>query len=201
MRLAAIATIAALALSPLAAQATTITFDDIGVPGKYVGNGFIDQGYNFGSGASVIDISSTSAWASYGPAYSGNYAALSNYGTVITMTKVGGGTFSLQDFLTKEWFTGFAFNVSVTGYLAGSAVGTLVFSDTNTWQDIAANFSQVDDVTFSGFSYFALDNVTVDAPSAVPEPGTLSLLGAALLCMAGFLRRRGTAVASRATLA
>ena len=197
MRLTAIATIAAIALSPLAARATTITFDDIGVAGKYVGNGFIDQGYNFGAGASVIDISSTSGWASYGPAYSGNYAALSNYSTVITMTEVGGATFSLQDFLTKQWFPGSAFNTSVTGYLGGSVVDSLVLSDTSSWQDIAVNFAKVDEVTFSGFSYFLLDNVTVNAASAVPEPGTISLLGAAMLCMAGFLRRRGTGVSSR----
>ena len=91
----------------------------------------------------------------------------------------------------------------------GGTISTLLILDNN-FTDVVANYFQtfIFDSSWSNLSsvalngigatccgqppgnYFAIDNIVVDvAPTAVPEPGTLSLLGLASAYMVGRRRR------------
>jgi hypothetical protein len=160
-----------------AANATVLTFDDIGIPNYVTSPGFIEQGFQFSNNSDVVDLSASSPWSAEGPAYSGNYAALNDYGGNMVMTAVGGVSFSLQDLYIKSWAgTTNGQSESIIGYLNGQQVGQVNFTMGNSWQDVAANFGQVTSVSINGGNYFLVDNVTVNAGNAVPEPATYSMM-------------------------
>lgn len=186
-------------VAPLAAaNATVITYDDIGMPGQYTGQ-FADQGYQFNDTMNVIDISAGSLWAANGPAVSGNYAALNNYYGEGSFSKVGGGTFSFSGTYIKDW-ANLGLGGSINGFLNGALVDTVQFNTVGAnWDLVAADFAKVDTVSIDpdGGQPFLIDNTYVNQSiSPVPLPGSLPMFGAALLGLAGIgmkSRRRVTA--------
>ena len=200
---------------PVFGVAQTVTFED--VPSHTSGS-FVSAGFNF-----VANGSSAAAFLGQycGPACpdNGTTMLISPYGDVgqgqstVTMSKAGGGSFSLLSF---DGAGSFNFNVvawndpsliplsiDVTGSLVGGGTvrqsfaidnsqnqsGTLNFSNYS-----FSGFKNITSVTFSAsgsssavFNGFTLDNISV---SAVPEPESFALMLAGLGILGLAVRRR-----------
>jgi hypothetical protein len=123
----------------------------------------------------------------------------------ITITKTGGGTFSLNSLDMTPWedYSGISQAILTGARSAGASVSkTVTFTgDTANSSNVSGNdftkyllsgFDNLTSLTIShGGGYLAIDNVTFDQTSAVPEPSSIALLG---LAFAGFaaVRRRVT---------
>lgn len=183
--------LASMLLAAGCASAATIDFEQAnGTPGGAAGGVTIDtQGFTFTDATSIVDLANGSVYSGNGPAHSGSFAALADMSTVITMTATNAGIFSLQNFWIHG-FDGYATAGSLTGYLNGVATGSLLFSITDSWQNIAANFTQVDQIVIDADGNYLVDDIgaTINA-SDVPEPASIALFGLGLAGLAYAIRR------------
>jgi hypothetical protein len=132
-----------------------------------------------------------------------NNVALNGFGNPASFTSVGGTAFILDSF----YLTG-AFNNDLDVTVTASRLGvvldttTLIVSTTGPTLE-TLNWTGIDTLQFSSSggtphngvfqgTQFALDNLTIDesAPSPVPEPQTLVLVGSGALAVLGAARRR-----------
>jgi PEP-CTERM motif len=213
------------------ARATAITFEtitfgtnvDIAVPYQERqdivpgGNSVDTGGFRFtpgpmnGSGFNDLHISNQFPGNSTTPpvdSFNGTTVGITHDDLI--MTKVGDGTFSLQQFdfagfpLNKEvpfLVTGVLENLSTittTFFPDGKVDGVGVVADFQTFY-LDSRWTNLKSVTWkhtgSGTDrgLFALDNIVVDQPKTIPEPSTLTLLGFGVLCLMGqgwFARKR-----------
>ena len=123
----------------------------------------------------------------------------------VTITKTDGGTFSLNSLDLTPWSDGSGVDqailtgtksagasVSKTVTFAGGAANRSNVSGNDFTNYLLSGFDNLTSLTIShGSGYLAIDNVTFDQTSAVPEPSSIALLG---LAFAGFaaVRRRAT---------
>ena len=191
------------------AEAATITFDDLlfldpaGIGGDRISGGFLFDTANdhshivtVGSGSEngtqfmIIDDQ-----GGVHPPGSANATTISQGGALFGLTSI--------DISEVDRFTTFARQVQVTGNLfGGGTVSTVLSLDAVFFEAIPANYFQTFtfDATWNNLTsvvltgagaptpdrnYYAIDNVVVS--SAVPEPGTLTLVG---LGSAYLIRRR-----------
>ena len=119
-----------------------------------------------------------------------------------TLMAVSGGIFSLFSLDLAFFDLGFGDppgDLTITGFLNGDQEVSSVFSLVNPATiTFDSNWSRLTQVSFVGTSGFLLDNIGVEAVAAVPEPGTLALVGLAAAGLAFTRRRTGVATTARA---
>lgn len=181
--------VAATVLASVGAQAAVIDFESTGSPRNYNALDYAVDGFVFNQTMDNVDISAGAPWAGNGPAHSGSFAALNNYGGIGEITKAGGGTFSFESLWLKSWYNQ-QISGTITGLFQGTEVGSVsgVF---NGWTLFSGNFTGIDTLRISTDSIFLVDDISLDSVvSPVPEPETYALLLAGLGLMGVAARRR-----------
>ena len=171
------------ALSLATAHAATVDFEDAGKAGtiSYVwgpSGPYVDsEGLHFGN-ADVIDLQNGPSWwhNGVGAAHSGNFAEFNDFSGMVTVSKLGGGTFTVNDLWVAGW-QGSSATLTFTGYSGGNIVDTATFSYGSHWSDATLNFANIDKLTMSGGLFF-VDDMKIN--SAVPEPTSALMMALAL---------------------
>lgn len=173
----------AIGLLSCGAQATVIEFNghsNSQFGDENVGNGLTvktENGYAFTSSGDhfhFIDMSG------YGGPSNGTSSLLEDRAYSITMSKVGGGAFSLLSLLDYSAGAG---QLSITGnFIGGGSINSIVgLSSSAFTSETFSAFNNLSSVVFQGISGgFGLENITVGEGSTVPEPTSIALFGLAL---------------------
>ena len=169
-------TVCTAAWCPSVASAAVVTFDDTGS----------GTGAPFSSGG--LDFSGSSTYVWFGPGYNANNGTnslISGFSSSFTITKTGGGLFSIDQLdAGLSWYTGLtSLNISVGSDVIslGQSYQTYSFTNINNVTSVTVAFAP-------GDGYFAIDNIVWN-DNPVPEPGSLTLLGLALLGLVAARRR------------
>lgn len=202
-------TIATTLLLPERVEGQVLTFSGNNCIGTVASGGFSTP-----YGESGFQFTFTGAGWEYpcsdGPFYAGSpdiYAA--SHDAAIVLTKIGGGTFTLNSIDLAPVLNGpdgFA-SISSSALFTGTQLGGNILTTTLGWNGAVGNPTFVTDplpstwtnlitVMFSqGLSpqtFFQFDNVVLNrtATSVVPEPGSITLVAAGLIGIAGARSRR-----------
>lgn len=173
---------ATLLLSAFTAQATVLDFEGSVNISSYNGfsfdNAMVFTGTDFGMQYAVV---------------SGTHAALNPYFGATTMSSATAFSFNSGYFSS---FDGSGTPLSISAYLNGVLLGTKNFTINSSSATLVkldqSLFGNVTSVVFNNNPNALLfDNLTVNAvTAAVPEPGSLALLGIAIAGLAAARRKR-----------
>jgi len=199
-----------LACAAPAALADVVTFDDIPNTGNAIQTSVSSMGYDFNGGHfHIIDSPDARFVRNASTSYLAAEKA-SDLGQPVTMTKTGGGTFSLNSVDVAElWLPGESLNDFFYVYITANQSGGGSLSMLVTLDGIRdgaggvpdfqlvtfSGWTNLTDVTFTGrnaagaFGDYSIDNIVVDG-SNVPEPAGLLLM--ALGAVAVIARSRRT---------
>lgn len=212
LRVAVFSVSALLLTNPLSAQ-STVDFQDV-TSGQCAGAGLsvVSRGFSFvgnpGDGglficdAGVIQNNTSSALIN------------ANQRSILTMSRVGGGTFSLNSFFAGGRTADFAPGSPVTSYsvatgidilgnlLGGGTVSTSVTLGSvapYSWSQffLTSQFSNLTSIRFTAQGdgsnpEFLIDDIVVDSQSVVPEPESVALVASGLFGLGVVARRRRT---------
>lgn len=169
------------------AFATVIDFEKTGTRYDYNDLSYEIDGFLFNETMDNIDASADGPYAAYGPAHSGDFAALNNYGGYGEITRADGGTFTFNSLWIKNWFNVGDIGGTILGLRDGKVVASLEVSSPDSWREIVGNFTGIDTLRIDIDSIYLIDDIGVTKTADVPEPASLALLG---LGAAGLLAAR-----------
>jgi hypothetical protein len=181
------------------AHAQLITFEGITTAAQaQIPNGY--AGFNWQNMFVTAPALDPGSWQGYGywnGLISGQYVALDGFGNPASVSTINGAqTISgFTGYFTAAWTNDLV--LTVQGLVNGSVVQTFQTDLVYTGPEFyAVNFAQkVDTIEFSTYTptdpnnaEFGLDNLTIN-PQAVPEPGSLAVLGLGAVCVIRHRRR------------
>ena len=172
------------------ANATIINFDDIGTPSAY-GDVGTTHDFTFSSNMDWVDISATSQFSQYGPAVSGDFAALNNNFGTGTVVESSSDIFSFDGMYTKSFLNSTVGDtVWIYGYNSGTLVESHSFVQTLDWQYISVNMTGLDQLELALGDNFWIDDIAFNEAAPVPEPATMLLFGTGLVGLVGSRLRK-----------
>ncbi|WP_367847189.1 PEP-CTERM sorting domain-containing protein [Rhodoferax sp. WC2427] len=190
-----------LGLHCVAAVASPVTLDFEGVVSDLnalPGSPFSTQGFTFsstaGSYSAVVYGASTQAHAngSAGYAFCSFDSPNCTPGTAISL--VGPSPFSLYRLDLANGLVGdVAGRVDLVGHVLGGGTVTASLVTGDAWTtETLAGFADLDRLDITGYASYGMlmDNLVLEVPHAVPEPGSLALLGWGLAGLAAARKRR-----------
>jgi len=170
------------------AFATVIDFESTGARYDYNKLNYAIDGFLFNETMDSFDVSPDGPYAAYGPAHSGYFAALNNFGGYGEITRADGGTFTFDSLWIKNWFNTGEVGGTIFGLRNGDVVASLaVSSPSGSWREIVGNFTGIDTLRIGIDSFYLIDDIGLTKTTDVPEPASLALLG---LGAAGLLAAR-----------
>jgi hypothetical protein len=190
----------AITSASLPAHAVTIAFDSLATTSNTfvaVGASYSEQGFTVTDNSGFAPPNyGLATWGSSAVSYTGSQSLFNNgIDQETTLTKDGGGTFSLNSIDLSELFNpSSAVTVNFTGFLFGGGTVTQSFTTDGVFgaQTFVFNtsFGNVTSVSwFQSAPFHQFDNIVVDAAS-VPEPSPLpGLLGLGTISGAALIRR------------
>ena len=171
-----LAGVALAAFTGVAAQAAVVDFENYAGTDVQNGSPIVSGGYSF------ADPFSPGAWNSGPHSDNGTENLIYGFGpdNLLTMTQVGGGTFSVSQFdAGLSFYTALtSFVVTLTGNISGGGTVTDTFTVVDGYTTFNfGNLTNLTSLTFTAPSdgYIAVDNIGVNGTS-VPEPAGWALM-------------------------
>lgn len=195
MLLTLLAAAAATVSTPALAATTVLDFN--GHSNTIYGAPIVQSGFQLGNVAGGEQHFHLIDSTQFGLASNGTSVLLNDRNTSIFLRAVDGSAFSLSSVDVAAAFgNGPASSLTISGFFKGVLTGTLTIANLGGFQTVSTSgLLNVDRVVFDGVGGgggFELDNVTLGAATAVPEPATwaMMLLGIGLIGASLRTRRR-----------